>query len=105
MQLKPGDRPFKTELEKILVLQKRAMRLMTFNDAYPTVYGPLISSEPIFSKLETLKISAVYKYQVSKFIFKYINNIAPYTFKIRLVMSHKLHGYQGQTSTLLMAPK
>ena len=73
---------FKTELEKILVLQKRAMRLMTFNDAYPTVYGPLISSEPIFSKLETLKISDVYKYQVSKFIFKHINNIAPYTFKI-----------------------
>ena len=66
--------PFKTELEKILVLQKRAMRLMTFNDAYPTVYGPLISSDPIFSKLETLKISDVYKYQVSKFIFKCINN-------------------------------
>ena len=32
---------FKTELEKILVLQKRAMRLMTYNDVYPTVYGPL----------------------------------------------------------------
>ena len=37
-----------TELEKILVLQKRAMRLMTFNDAYPTVHGPLISSDPHF---------------------------------------------------------
>ena len=28
---------FKTDLEKILILQKRAMRLMTFNDTYPTV--------------------------------------------------------------------
>ena len=32
---------------------------MTFNDTYPTVHGPLISSDPIFSKLETLKISDV----------------------------------------------
>ena len=29
-------------------LQKRAMRLMTYNDTYPTVYGPLISSDKIF---------------------------------------------------------
>ena len=43
---------------------------MTFNDAYPTVHGPLISADPIFSKSETLKISNVYKYQVSEFIFK-----------------------------------
>ena len=34
---------FKTELENILVLQ----RFMTYNDVYPTVYGPLISSDPI----------------------------------------------------------
>ena len=33
---------FKTELEKILILQKRAMRLLTFNDAYPTVHGSLM---------------------------------------------------------------
>ena len=84
---------FKTELKTILVLQKRAMRFMTFNDAYPTVHGPLISSDPIFSKLETLKISDVYKYQVSKFIFKCINNIAPIHFQNSFVMSHKLHGY------------
>ena len=40
------------------------------------IHGPLISADPIFSKLESLKIFDVYKYQVSKFIFKCINNIA-----------------------------
>ena len=40
----------KTELGKILILQKRAMRLMIYNDIYPAVYGPLISSDPIFTK-------------------------------------------------------
>ena len=49
----------KTELDKILILQKRAMRLMTYNDTYPTVFGPLISSDPIFIVLETLKVSDI----------------------------------------------
>ena len=55
----------KTELDKILILQKRAMRLMMYNDTYPAVYGPLISSGPIFTKLETLKVSDItnIKYQ------------------------------------------
>ena len=33
----------KTELDKILILQKRAMRLMTYSDTHPPVFGPLIS--------------------------------------------------------------
>ena len=32
---------FKTEMDKILILQKKAMRLMTFMDSYPTICGPL----------------------------------------------------------------
>ena len=43
MQLKPRDLLLKLNWKR-LVLQKRAMRLMTFNGAYPTAYGPLISS-------------------------------------------------------------
>ena len=49
----------KTELDKILILQKRDMRLMTYNDTYPTVFGLLISSDPIFIVLETLKVSDI----------------------------------------------
>ena len=49
----------KTELDKILILQKRAMRLVTYNDTYPAVYGPLISFDQIFTKLETLKVSDI----------------------------------------------
>ena len=46
----------KSELDKILILQKRAMRLMTFNDICPTAPGPLIPSDPIFIKLDTRKV-------------------------------------------------
>ena len=65
------------DLGKLLILQKRALRLMTYNDVYPTVPGPLISSVPIFVRLGILKITDIYKYQVSKFIFECINKLAP----------------------------
>ena len=76
---------FKTDLDKLLILQKRALRLMTYNDVYPTVPGPLISSVPIFVKLGIL-ITDIYKYQVSKFIFKCINKLAPLIFKTGLIL-------------------
>ena len=47
----------KTELGKIFILQKRVIRLVTYNDSYPTVFGPLLSSDPIFIVLEMLKVS------------------------------------------------
>ena len=48
---------FKTELNKILILQKK----MTFSDLYPDTPGPLCPSDPIFSKLNMLKVSYIYK--------------------------------------------
>ena len=51
---------FKTEMDKILILQKKAMQLMTFMDSYPTIPGPLKPSGPIFSQLKTLKVMDIY---------------------------------------------
>ena len=42
------------------------MRLLTFNDVYPSAPGPLIPTEPIFAKLNVLKVEDIYnhiKYQ------------------------------------------
>ena len=50
---------FKTELEKMNILQKMAVRMITFNDSFPSqVYG-LCHSLPLFLKLEFLKISDI----------------------------------------------
>ena len=43
---------FKTELNKIFVLQKRVTRLLTFNDVYPSIPGPPSPTAPIFAKIE-----------------------------------------------------
>ena len=53
------------------------MRLPTFNDVYPTTPGPLIPTEPIFAKLDVLKVDDIYNHQVSKFVFKCIYRITP----------------------------
>ena len=38
---------FKTELNKLFVLQKRAVRLMTYKDNFPLHPGPLSHTEPL----------------------------------------------------------
>ena len=88
----------KTELKKILVLQKRAMRMMTFNDQYPTIPGPLSSSDPIFVKLEILKVDDIYKYQISKFIFKCLNQLTPVNFHEWYKYSHTVHDYNTRSN-------
>ena len=66
---------------------------MTFNDICPTVPGPLIPSDPIFIKLDTLKVMDIYKFQVSKFIFKCINKIAPVNFQNWFKINYERNGY------------
>ena len=56
------------------------MRLLTFNDVYPSAPDPLIPTEPIFAKLNVLKVEDIYNHQVSKFVFKCIYRITPIQF-------------------------
>ena len=44
---------------------------MTFNDAWldSSLPGLLISADPLFTKLHTMKIQDIFKYQITKFIF------------------------------------
>ena len=44
------------EINKILVLQKRALRIITRNDTFPSVPGPLYPTDPLFYKLEILNL-------------------------------------------------
>ena len=92
---------FKTELNKILILQKRALRLITYNDVYPSNPGPLIHADPIFAKLETMKVEDIYKHQISKFVYKCINLLAPANFHDWFQMNHVRHGYRTRSNFLI----
>ena len=85
---------FKTDIAKILVLQKRALRLMTFSDKFLAVPGPLAASNPIFSHLKILKVTDIFKLQITKFVFKCINQLTPNNFHDWFKMNASVHGYR-----------
>ena len=88
-----------TELNKILVLQKKAVRMMTKNDHYPQVPGPLISTNPIFKDLGILKIDDVFKLHVSKFIFSCLLRTTPCIFFDWFTLNHTIHNYNTISNT------
>ena len=61
-----------TDLEKILILQKKAVRILTGN-RYFQIYGedaaPLARSEPLFKTLDILKFNDIFKVSIAKFIY------------------------------------
>ena len=60
----------KSELDKIFILQKRAIRLISNKAKRPSIPGPLVSTNPMFYKLEILKINDIFTLQIAKYIYK-----------------------------------
>ena len=52
-----------SDLRKILTLQKKAVRMMTFKDQFPKIPGRLNPSTPLFQELGILKVKDVFKIQ------------------------------------------
>ena len=87
-----------TELNKILVLQKRALRIITFNDTLPPVPGRLQPSAPLFYKLDILKIYDVFLLQLAKFIFNCIHLNVPSIFDNWFKLNHTVHNYNTRST-------
>ena len=87
-----------TELNKIFVLQKRALRIITFNDTLPSVPGPLQPSTPLFYKLDILKIYDVFKLQLAKFIINCIHLNVPSIFHNWFKLNHTVHNYNTRST-------
>ena len=89
---------FKTEFDKILILQKRVMRLMTFNDEFPAIPGPLRSADPIFIKMNSMKVEEIYKFQVVKFVFKCLNQTTPVQLHNWYKLNHLMHVHHTRSN-------
>ena len=70
----------KIETDKILVLQKRTIRLISNKDKRPVMPGPLASTNPMFFKLEIIKGKDIFTLEISKFIYRYLNVDTPDNF-------------------------
>ena len=82
-----------TELNKILILQKKAVRIITNNYHFPLLPGPLVSSNPLFRELEILKVGDAFKLHVAKFIFSCLIFNTPINFHKWFTLNYNVHHY------------
>ena len=61
-------------LNRIFILQKRIVRMLTLNDVRQNDYS-FSSFNPLFLKLEILKIQDLFKVKINKFIYKCLKKI------------------------------
>ena len=88
----------KTEIDKILVLQKRAIRLISNKAKRPVTPGPLASTNPMFLKLEILKVNDIFTLHLSKFIYKCLIQETPVNFHDWFKLYCDSHSYNTRSN-------
>ena len=74
-------------INKLLVLQKKAIRAITFSDFRA-------HSSPIFKDLGILKINDLFQYQVSSLMWDFDNNNLPKSLNILFNKTRNIHAYR-----------
>ena len=87
-----------THLNTIQILQNRVVRLITYNDDFPLIPGPLPASNPLFFKLELLKIKDIFILMYSMFIYKCLNTSLLPIFDGWFKYSSSVHEYKTRSN-------
>ena len=83
-----------SHLKAIQILQNRVVRLLTYNDQFPTIPGPLPASSPLFCKLRLLKIKDLFILRVCIFIHTCLFNALLTNFEDWFKFSVNIHNYE-----------
>ena len=89
---------YPTNLNRIYLLQKRAVRAITKSDY-------LAHSAPLFSRLNVLDIYQVNSSHVGKCMYKYQNRLLPSIFLDLFQTSSQIHNYNTRSATSLRPHK
>ena len=85
---------YPSSLDKIRVLQKRLLRLVTFSE-------PRTPSAPLFKKLKVLNIEQICSYQTGIFMYKYCKDLLPQVFDNMFSFNNSIHSHFTRQSDLL----
>ena len=85
-----------THLNKLLILQKRIVRLITFSDKRLNDYS-FLPSDPLFFKLEIHKIHEIFKLMMAKFIFNCLNENNPLNFHSWYILTSQIHNHNTRS--------
>ena len=83
---------YKTKLLPIHLLQKRALRAITFSDGRT-------ASRPLFQKFDTLNIFEIVKLQLSELVYKHNTNELPEVFSYYFCDISAIHKYETHSKT------
>ena len=82
---------YPTLLEKISILQKRIMRLISFS-------GYRAPSLPVFRKLKVLNIQQICSFQTGIFMYKYCAGMLPSVFNDIFIFNREVHSHYTRQS-------
>ena len=94
---------FITDLEKMNIVQKKAVRMITSNDSYLSQGYGLCHTVSLFLKLEFLKISDIYNLQISNFIFDCLNGYAPSQFNSWFTLNSTIPDHHTRSNVQLQS--
>ena len=83
-------------LNRIFILQKRIVRMLTLNDVRQNDFS-FPSSNPLFFKLEILKIQDLFKVKINMFIYKCLNKNTPINFHNWFLCTTQIHNYNTRS--------
>ena len=93
-----------TELKKINVLQKKAIRILTGNQ-YFQIYGeeagPLPASEPLFKSLGILKFKDIYELNIANFVYATLSDDSPPVFDDWFSYTHSVHSHASRSAAVI----
>ena len=94
---------YSTESDKILILEKKAVRAMAGERWYQRhgEPGPLASSDPLFKQLQVLKLADVYILNVAKFIFSCLSHLTHPMFWDWFTINTDVHDHATTSNTTI----
>ena len=94
---------FENYINKIVVLQKKLVRVMTFNVTFFTINGPPAHTAPLFKSLNILKFKDIFELRISQFIYECIHSHAPIQFNSWFVFINQVHSHSTRTNITIIS--
>ena len=95
-----------TTLNKLAILQNKAVRILSgvqYFQIYGQEPGPLPSSEPLYKKLEVLKMHDIYELSISNFVFSTLTSESPAIFDEWFRYDHEVHDHTTRSSSNIIS--
>lgn len=93
---------FNNNINKLFVLQKKIVRMITYNDkTFYETRGPLPHSAPMFKELGFLRIMDIFKLQLFRFIYDCLNGLSPAQFRSWFKLLTDVHNYATRSNAVI----